>query len=107
MAWKRVELTHPGTPDRFDPEVMRALAVWGSWDAEEQREAFRWVFRVALAYERTGDVRHLVRYAESLRTTVALESSTDIRQRIRESRDRTPTPADPADVEALIRRLEA
>ena len=74
---------------------------------EGDKEAFRWVYRVALAFERTGDVQHLVGYAESLRTTVALESSTDIRQRIRESRDRTPTPADPADVEALIRRLEA
>lgn len=101
-----VEVTHPGVPAKDDPQVKTAMAVWDELTAEEQREFFRSAFRTVAAYGQSKDIDHLTRFAESVNRMVRLESTTDLRQRIREQRDVVPEPADPAAVEELLKRLE-
>jgi hypothetical protein len=101
-----VEVTHQGTPDRNDPQVEAAMGVWDALEPDEQGEVFRSLYRAVAAYGQTKDIDHLTRFAESIARMVRLESTTDLRQRIRDQRKAEPEPADPADVEDLLRRLE-
>ncbi|MES9542866.1 hypothetical protein [Actinomadura sp. NPDC000600] len=103
---KPVEVTRPGVPSKEDPQVKTAMAVWDELTGEEQRELFRSLYRTVAAYGHTKDIDHLTRFAESVDRMVRLESTTDLRQRIRDQRDTVPEPADPAAVEELLKRLE-
>ena len=103
---KPVEITRPGVPPRDDPQVKTAMQVWSALTPDEQTELFCWLYRTVAAYSRTKDIDHLTRFADSIDRMVRLESSTDLRQRIRNQRNAEPEPASPADIEDLIRRLE-
>jgi len=103
---KPVEVTRPGMPAKDNPQVETAMTVWDDLTASEQRELFRSLYRHVAAYGHTKDVDHLVRFAESVDGMVRLESTTDLRQVIRDSRNVTPEPADEAAVEEMLRRLE-
>ncbi|MEV4005541.1 hypothetical protein [Actinomadura sp. NPDC049753] len=103
---KPVEVTPPGVPAKDDPQVKTAMGVWDGLTAEEQREVFRSLIRVVAAYGHSKDIDHLTRFAESVDRMVRLESTTDLRQRIRDQRAAVPEPAAPAAVEDLLRRLE-
>ncbi|MFF4241479.1 hypothetical protein ACFYYL_36930 [Actinomadura geliboluensis] len=103
---KPVEVTHPGVPAKDDPQVKVAMGVWDQLTADEQRELFRSMYRTVAAYGQTKNVDHLVRFAESVNGMVRLESATDLRQRIRDQRKVVPEPADPVEIENLLRHLE-
>jgi hypothetical protein len=95
-----VEITHPGVLAKDDPRVETAMRVWDALTPVEQREVFRSLYRSS------HDTDNLTRFVDSVHRMVRLESTTDLRQRIRAQRDVEPKPADPADVEDLIGRLE-
>ncbi len=101
-----VEITHPGMPHKDDPQVETGMKVWDNLTDDEQRELFRTLYRSVLARKRTGTVDHIVRVADSVDSMVLLESTTDLRDKIRESRTRTLVPADESAVDEAIRQLE-
>ncbi|MEU4824846.1 hypothetical protein AB0H37_23495 [Actinomadura sp. NPDC023710] len=103
---KPVDVARPGVPAKDDPQVKVAMGVWDALTSDEQREVFQSLYRTVAAYGHTKDIDHLTRFAESVDRMVRLESTTDLRQRIRDQRNAVPEPADPADVEDLLRRLE-
>lgn len=100
------EFTRPGTPAKDDPLVVAAMGVWDALTSDEQREVFRSLYRVVAAYGQSKDIDHLTRFAESVDGMVRLESTTDLRQQIRDRRNVKPKPADPAAIDDLIRSLE-
>ncbi|MDL4776980.1 hypothetical protein [Actinomadura xylanilytica] len=100
-----VEFTRPGAPSAEDPVMVQAMAVWDAFTPGERRDLFRSLAQVVAVYGRTENVDHLVRFAESVDGMVRLESTTDLRQTIRETRD---VPGEPAEVSFadMARRLE-
>jgi hypothetical protein len=78
-----IEITHPGTPPKDAPEVVAAMKVWDNLTGRERREVFRTLYRSAVAYERSGDTRHMTRLAESVTGMCRLESNTNLRQILR------------------------
>jgi hypothetical protein len=80
---KLIEVTHPGTPPKNDPDVIRAMAVWDALKGTEQREVFLALCRSTVAYEDTGDTTHMTRLADSITGMVHLESSTNLRETLR------------------------
>ena len=78
-----IEHTHPGTPPKDDPAVIRAMAVWDGLNGRERRELFRTLYRAAEAFKRTEDVAHLTRLAESVTGMCRLEPSTNLREILR------------------------
>lgn len=101
-----VEITRPGVPERDDPQVTTAMRVWKALTADEQAELFCWLYRTVIAYDRTKDADHLTQLADSIGRMVRLESTTNLRQRIRAQRTAKPEPANPADIERLLAQLE-
>jgi len=88
------EHDHPGTPAIDDPQITQAMAVYDTFNAEEQREVFQAMMRAVTAFGRTGDIDHLTRFAESVNGMVRLESlDPGLREEIR-SRSGKPLPAD-------------
>ncbi len=78
-----IEYTHPDTPPYDDPDVQAAMSIWDVLSGRERREVFRTLYRAAVAYERTGDVAHLTRLAESVTGMCRLESNANLREIIR------------------------
>jgi len=105
---KPVEVAHPGTPAKDDPQVNAAMSVWDYLNDAERRETFRTVYRHILAYKQTRDLNHLLRGAESVDLMIRLDSAhPERRDQIRDATGpRWMTLADPAEVEALIRLLK-
>jgi hypothetical protein len=97
----------PGEVHPDDPQVAKAMKVYDTLTPREQRETFRSTYRAAVAFERTGDVAHLNRSADSLTTTILLHGHPPTRQAILDA----PTEPSPAenlrDVGALIEKLRA
>jgi hypothetical protein len=80
---RRIEVTHPGTPPTDDPQIVQAMAVWDRLTGRERRELFRTLVRTVTAYERTEDVAHLTRLADSIGGMVRLETHTNLREILR------------------------
>jgi hypothetical protein len=102
---KPVEVTRPGTPAKDDPQVTAAMGVWDALTPAERREVFRSLYRVCAAYGRSKDVDRLTRFAESVVGMVHLESTTNLRQVLRDQGTSVPEPAD-VDFAEMARRLE-
>jgi hypothetical protein len=83
---KTVEITHPGTPPKDDPQIVQAMAVWDNLTGRERREVFRTLARTVAAYKATGDVAHLTRFADSIDGMVRLEAQTNLRNVLRRRR---------------------
>ena len=88
-----VEYSRPEVPSADEAMIAQAMDVWDALTAEEQREVFRSLAAVVSAYGRTKDVDALVRFAESVDGMVRLESTTGLRQAIRDTRDAPGAPA--------------
>jgi len=81
------------------------MGVYDILRPHEQREVFRSVYRAVTAFNRTGDVVHLTRLANSLKTTILLHGHPPTRQAILTSQTE-PSPAeDLKDVADLVRQL--
>ncbi|TDD97703.1 hypothetical protein [Actinomadura rubrisoli] len=100
-----VEYTRPVVPAEDEQVIAQAMAVWDALTPGEQREVFRSLAQVVTRYGRTKDVDALTRFAESVDGMVRLESTTDLRRAIRETRG---APGKPAEVSFadMARQLE-
>ncbi|WP_436759284.1 hypothetical protein [Streptosporangium sp. V21-05] len=95
----------PGGIPLDDPQVVKAMEVYDSLKPHEQREIFRSVYRAATAFKRSGDIDHMARLAESVKTTILLHGDPATRQAILDAQTE-PSPAeDLRDVADLVKRL--
>lgn len=93
-----------GTPAIDVPQIMQAMVVYDTFNAEERRQLFQTMMRAVTAFGRTGDIDHLTGFAESVNGMVRLESlDPGLRGEIR---DRSGEPL-PADAHAGIPLAEA
>lgn len=90
-----------------DPDVTRAMEVYDHLDEYERRNVFRSMIFAMVAYRRTGDSGQLVRLVEGNERMIRMDAIPGFREKLRAQRNAPPPePADPADVEALIRKLQ-
>jgi hypothetical protein len=104
---KPVELTFPGQVARDDAQVTAGMEAWAELTAREQREVFLSAYRAAVSHQRTDNIDHLTRFAESLHTMVEVAAIPGLRDKIRESRNHVPVPASDEAVEELLASLDS
>lgn len=101
-----IEFTRPGTPPKDDPQVEQAMGVWDNLSPGEQREVFRTLYRSVAAHQRTSDIDHLIRFAESVDGMVRFEAGTNLRQTIRDTTAAPGKPQREVDFADMARQLE-
>lgn len=100
-----VEYVHPGTPAVDDPQVQQAMRVYDTLTGDERREVFRTLYRAVAAHQRTSDIDHLVRFAESVDGMVKLEAQPGFQQARREGANHKPEPGEGIDLDTVIGQL--
>ncbi|GIH22512.1 hypothetical protein Aph01nite_08220 [Acrocarpospora phusangensis] len=96
----------PGEVALDDNHVIRAMVVYDVLKTPEQREIFRSTYRAVTAFKRTGDIDHLVRFANSIETMILLDGDPATRQAILDAPDLPVPDADLHDVQELIKELQ-
>lgn len=109
MTMKRVDMAEffwGVSPE--DPTVVNAMKVYDHLDDVERRHVYRSMILAMTAYRRENNPERLVTFTESVELEIRMDAVPGFREKLRAQRDAPPPePADPADVEALIRRLES
>lgn len=83
----------PVLPSWEDSELIELLEVMKQLTDEERREFLSSLYRFVLAYERSGDVRALTRFAQQARTTAQLWARPDFREAARRPANAVPSDA--------------
>lgn len=94
------------SPD--DPTVVNAMGVYDHLDEVERHNVYKTAILAMVAYRRGGDTGQLVRLVESTEQMIRMDAVPGFREKLRAQRNAPPPePADPADVQALIRKLKS
>jgi hypothetical protein len=98
--------THAGNPALDDPAVTDALAIYDQLTPGERREVFRTLYRAVTAFNRTGDIDRLVRYADSVKQMVALYANPEVRSAVRDAPHTLHDAGGPADLGEVLALLQ-
>jgi len=90
-----------------DPDVVNAMEVYDHLDEIERRNVYRSMIQAMVAYRREGNnTARLEALTEGTERMIRMDAIPGLREKIHAQRNVVPEPADPADVEALIRELQ-
>ncbi|MER5325226.1 hypothetical protein [Streptosporangium roseum] len=94
-----------GSVSHDDPAVERAMGTIDGLRPSEQRELMRSSYRAALAFERTGDVDHLVNFAKNLLATVHLRGIPAYVEALKSASQGTRGSGETLKIEEVLNRL--
>ncbi|MDH2424323.1 hypothetical protein [Sphaerisporangium sp. TRM90804] len=99
------EFFPPGSVSHDDPAVVRAMETIDGLRPSEQRELIRSSYRAVLAYDRTGEIDHLVDFAKNLLSTVHLRSIPAYAEALKNAPRGPRGPEGTLNVEEVLNRL--
>jgi hypothetical protein len=90
-----------------DSAVVNAMNVYDHLDDVERRHLYRSMILAMTAYRRENNPERLASFTESVERMIRMDAVPGFWEKLRAQRNAPPPePADPADVQALIRRLQ-